>query len=297
MPYTCPPEHLHGRTLHCYKTHACRCEPCRAKASRVERERKTAIAEGRYHGGKRSVARSIAHISLLARAGMTYKQIADRAGVNPQTIHRIMTGRTMVVVGATERAILATRLHVERPAYAQVDSTGTRRRLGALVTLGYTEAELSRMLGKAEKWVSKALRGRSVLEQSRRDVVDLFERLSMTPAPETREAKFARAWAKKNGYASPLAWDNIDDPNETPKTDAASEDDIEAALRGERPKLTPEGRREAVAILNERRWSAARIGAHLGCSGDTVRRIRKELGLPIYLANGTHYKDGTLAAA
>jgi DNA-directed RNA polymerase specialized sigma24 family protein len=291
-PRTCPPEHLHGRTLHCYKTHSCRCESCRAKASRAERERKKAIADGRYLGGLKSAARSIVHIELLNRGGMSYRQIAARAGVNPKTLHRLMTGKA--VVGSTERAILAVRLHVERPPLAQVDSTGTRRRLEALMTLGYTATELSIRLGKSADWVSSVLRRFMVHEQSRLDVRELFEVLSMTPAPATREAKFARTWARNRGYAPPLAWDDIDDPDEEPKIDGAPTDDIESALRGDRPDLTPAGRREVITVLNERRWSGRQIAAHIGCNVKTVERIRAELGLPIYLSSTP--KNGRIAA-
>lgn len=92
-----------------------------------------------------------------------------------------------------------------------VDATGTRRRIHALMALGWPSREIAARCG----WTT----GEAVLEVSRRNWVQtktaetiarVYDHLSMTLGPS--DATRRRAIAK--GWAPPLAWDCIDtDPH------------------------------------------------------------------------------------
>jgi len=108
----------------------------------------------------------------------------------------------------------------------RIDSTGTARRMRALVALGWGTGKLARELGVS------TCRARQLLAQTSptaelataRRVADLYDRLSMTtPTPTSQHDKAgitqARNTARRKGWAAPLAWDEaaIDDPDAQPQ--------------------------------------------------------------------------------
>lgn len=110
---------------------------------------------------------------------------------------------------------------VQRPAL------GTTRRLQALAALGWTQVQLGARLGVSDARVGHLTEGRSAkLHPATADAVArLYDEISMTvPADhdgprslgQTRVHARARANAERRGYFPPLAWDDIDDPNERP---------------------------------------------------------------------------------
>lgn len=210
VPFVCPPDHTHGRTVSCYKTHGCRCQPCRAICARKELERNRAKRDGRYAGGARHPERAARHIESLMREGMTMAHIAERSGIAYRTVGEILA-RKRPILGATERAVLQTRLYLAPAPQSNVNSLGTRRRLQALMAIGYTLQDLSLRLGKNRSWASKCLTEYVEVEEATRlDVARLYDELSMTPAPDTVIARRSIARAKKFGYVKPLGWDDID---------------------------------------------------------------------------------------
>lgn len=303
--FVCPPDHLHGRTVTCYKTHRCRCQPCRDRCARVEREKYAKKKAGTYRPMVTG-ARAAAWVLYLEREGMTQKAICARAGVSDVTVRRLVNGIGEKILASTERAILAVKPVPCAQAGGRVDATGTRRRLGALMMLGYTGVELSARLGKSRGVVCNYLHQTMVIESTRDAVIELYDELSMTIPPETVERRKAKTWAEKAGHVPPLCWDEdtIDDPGAEPdiesiakvRLDRIDSDVIRSAIEGEKPEMSPLERREAVRTLVEYRWSSKRVAAHIGCAARTVDRIRKKLALPAHLVNDTHYKDGTLAA-
>lgn len=97
-----------------------------------------------------------------------------------------------------------------------VDGTGTRRRLQALVAIGHSFASLDRELGRKRTYAHYlANTDGEVYRSTALAVASLYERLCMTPAPGWRGERQRRI-AAGNGYAPPLAWDDIDDPAERP---------------------------------------------------------------------------------
>lgn len=105
-----------------------------------------------------------------------------------------------------------------------IDVTGTRRRLQALVALGWTYRAIGERAGISLSGVHKAINRYTVI---RREVAAkyaaVYDELSMTLPPmdtrqQKRDANYARTVARKNGYLPPLVWDDatIDDPDAKP---------------------------------------------------------------------------------
>lgn len=141
---------------------------------------------------------------------------------------------------------------------------GVQRRLQALVTLGYTWERLDNELGEISRQSEKWAMGRMtyVFPSTHAKVHDLYERLSMTRAPETtpaekRAASRSRNRASRLGWLPPMAWVDIDDPDEDPR--AATHDGrpdpvvIDRILAGDwRLPANPAERREVIA-----RWTGS----------------------------------------
>lgn len=92
---------------------------------------------------------------------------------------------------------------------------GTRRRIQALARIGWTITEQSRRIGLTSQALHYSISDdRTTVSRRRHEqVIALFELLSMTPGPSQVTAH--RAAAK--GWAPPLAWDDIDSPDERAK--------------------------------------------------------------------------------
>lgn len=98
-----------------------------------------------------------------------------------------------------------------------VPTLGVRRRVQALACLGYSTADLSRMLGKHRTYIRKVTLTDQVQRETFEIIAALYERLSMTPRPDDEQAKRNRSRAARAGWAPPLAWDDIDNPDEQPE--------------------------------------------------------------------------------
>lgn len=86
-----------------------------------------------------------------------------------------------------------------------VSSLGAQRRLRALQAMGWPLL----MLGRHLHHVFENDRIRRVTHEQ---VVRLYEEYCMRPGPDER----IRLMARNRGYPPPLAWDDIDDPDEDP---------------------------------------------------------------------------------
>lgn len=114
-----------------------------------------------------------------------------------------------------------------------VDVTGTVRRIRALQAMGWRYVDLDRALGRAPShggatWSHNLMHQQRIHVANAQLVAALYERLSMTPGP----SDVARRRALRKGYHPPLAWNDIDDPNERPRrgTDHRRKDDVDHAV-------------------------------------------------------------------
>lgn len=88
-----------------------------------------------------------------------------------------------------------------------VDPTGARRRIEALMALGWSGNDLADMLGWSHRNnVNRIRKCKYIERKTHKAISDLYDRLCMTPgsSPTTRSRSLAA------GYAPPLAWDDID---------------------------------------------------------------------------------------
>lgn len=154
------------------------------------------------------------------------------------------------------------RLYLARTDTLAVPNIGTRRRIQALMAIGWSQSRISREAGYDRSHVSLILMRGGALQQRTVDrIAEVYERLSMTlppmtTGPEKVAATRARNLAAERGWAPPLAWNDIDDPGEEPVMgrdiwDESSIDDavIDRVLAGgKRPrKLTRAEAGEIVA--------------------------------------------------
>lgn len=170
------------------------------------------------------------HVLGLRAGGTSILRIATQAGVAPSRISYLLYGCGEKPMPAKIRRRFADALLKVTPEPRLVSSLGVHRRLTALIALGYSQGCIGGRLGVTQTRVWQLIHHRSAhVEQETHDRVDsLYESLSMTSPPvstgrEKGTATRARRVAAANGWAPPLAWDNIDDPKESPTGFAGAE--------------------------------------------------------------------------
>lgn len=167
------------------------------------------------------------------------------------------------------------RKYMLRVSDLYVPSIGTTRRIRALQAIGWRLGDIDQALGHGDGWNNYAhnlTRQDRIHASTAAKVAAVYERLSMTPGPSGR----TRAIAKNRRWAPPLAWNNIDDPNEKPtgiatvKAARRPHDEldptvVERLLEGQKvPQTTHAERKEAM-----RRWLAM---------GNSERSLCRALG-------------------
>lgn len=117
-----------------------------------------------------------------------------------------------------------TKLYLLRTDSLKVSPVGTVRRIQALMALGWSQAEISKALGKTHTYAGKLMRQDTdeILRSTAEHVARVFDRMCMTTPDRStpfRAAMVARSirHARAMGYAPPLAYDNIDNPDERPQ--------------------------------------------------------------------------------
>jgi transcriptional regulator with XRE-family HTH domain len=112
-----------------------------------------------------------------------------------------------------------------------IPAIGTRRRVRALKAMGHSGAEIGARLGITYQAVNKIEHGSSdqIRVATAKKVRRVYEELCMTIPTGYHRTRIRNASARM-GYAPPLAWNNIDDPNEVPRNWQRSTDDWIAEL-------------------------------------------------------------------
>ncbi|WP_030487293.1 helix-turn-helix domain-containing protein [Micromonospora chokoriensis] len=233
------------------------CPACRARDAWYNRQRRRQLSAGTWQP-LTPTGPVAAHIESLLTAGWTLRQIAEKAGVDQGAISDIRRGRRARGVTAL---MAATLLGVTGPAPEgwTVPSVGTRRRLRALGAIGYTRPHLARLLGVSTWVINQWLESERVLTTTRDRVKAVFDEYCLIPGP----SEAARRRAKYFGSPPPLAWDDIDDPNEQPNLgDTKRSDDYDETTVGQ---------------ACEGRLTYAQIAMHRPDLIETVRRLAKTL--------------------
>lgn len=268
-------DHTHG-TRTAYVIDKCRCADCREATRIYEADRRAKANAHRWNPERPATdlvdaqpARE--HLQALMAAGMGLKTIISRGRIASGSVTAIIYGKwrdnpghpdhrppRRRITADLERRILAVTLDLADGR--SIDGTGTRRRLQALVAIGWSQTRLARQLGIAMPNFTGLIHGRDPRVQvaTARKVADLYDRLWSTPptaAHRWERGGIARAKnvARQHGWAPPMAWDDdtIDDPEATP--------DLGEGARG--------------IAVDDIEW--------LADSGDGVDQIARRLGVQV----------------
>lgn len=263
------------RTLYCVKQFGCQRPECRARANEYTRSRYRKVGYGTWQPYvEAQPVRD--HVAALREAGASTTAIAAAAGVSTATLGRILYGHSGQRPDAKMRresaaALLAVQAENCRIADgSRVDATGTRRRIQALVAMGWSFTALSPEIGIHSRPLGDMARGKWISAGSARKVKAAYKRLIQI-TPEQRGVKpQARALAKRvaarEGWVLPGAWDDIDDPDATPEV----AEPTPSPGRKRHGSADP----DRVLRLTEEGLSAAEIALQLGVHKRTVTRAR-----------------------
>lgn len=234
--------HRHGTWL-AYVVDRCRCRACLDADGDYEREARERKILARWNPTLPDTLSDLVdaqpardHLRALMASGMGPKTIAAKHQLGHGSLSAILYGNhpsnpghpehrppRRRITRDLERRILAVR--VDLADGARLDGTGTRRRLQALVAIGWSQTRLAREIGWTITNFNSLIHGRhdQVHAATAKTVADLYNRLwNTTPAAANRYQAAgitrARNVAAQYGWAPPMAWDDdtIDNPDAIP---------------------------------------------------------------------------------
>ena len=207
-------------TAACYSRHGCRCTPCRTVCNRAKKRNRNNIdclvdAE--------PIRR---HVKTLMAIGVTQSAIANNAQVSQSHITYLLGTMKRCHPDVARRILSVTG---KTPGRSMVDATGTRRRLQALMVIGWPLSWLSARLGKSDASAHHWLCREQVLGTTATLVESLYDELWNTPpVPVSQGQRMAVSrtlhLAKRNRWHPAAAWDDdrgahgIDNPAAKPHT-------------------------------------------------------------------------------
>ncbi|GBF17408.1 hypothetical protein Br6_04814 [Rhodococcus sp. Br-6] len=169
-----------------------------------------------------------AHVLELLDRQMSALAVAAAAGVSVFAVRTLFSGRSRSSAPSKRmhREVAEKLLAVPVPPPGavvdavldgqQVDVTGTRRRLQALIAIGHNQIDLDDRLGWPRGTVNHVVSGRRRMVTARRhrEASALFAQLQLVQGPSSR----ARTAALQHRWASPFQWEEetIDDPDARP---------------------------------------------------------------------------------
>lgn len=239
-------------------------------------------------------ARPVAnHIAACIELGMSRNAIARTAGVSESTVRRIESMPDASVREGVAHRILGV------PAQRPVTAQGVVRRLRALAAMGWSNAVIATESGLNVDTIKAWRRGEfsdpSIVADR---VAAVYDALSMrTPKPVGRFERGAvsqvRARAARNHWPSPLAWDDIDDPDALPDLGDDAPPDVDLVLvdrviNGTSSETTAADRDAIIPRLAATGMGDAEIAALCRVSDRTVLRTRQRLGVPSLYAAVTY---------
>lgn len=271
-------QHVHG-TRAAYVKDRCRCPDCTAANTAASRTADRQRAYGRWQPLV-PAAPVHEHLVALRASGIGVERIATLANISVSHVRELAgprRGDRRIRPCTATRILRITVDAAEGAPRSQVDATGTRRRLQALIAIGWSLEALATDLARRPSSLRRNLTSSSVTVRTSRDVATLYERLLLTPPPQgTSEervaADIARAHAIANNWQPPLAWDDIDlDPSphaigKEPPPDGVDAIAVERALAGDGvvyDDLTPTEQQTVVALLSARGRSIRDIATQL----------------------------------
>lgn len=264
----------HHNTLTCVKEYGCKRPECVARCQAYHRNRHRKMGYGTWQPlVDAEPARR--HINQLRDLGHSIPGIEKAAQVSPATLSRIIYDGTNKRVRRLRPEVAARILVIPLvappvKAHTIVDATGTRRRVQALVAMGWPLNALGPQLGIHPRRLSDLIRSDRVLASTAQRIARAY-RTVQTRDPRNhgvpdRSIAMARNLAAREGWRGPLDWDDIDAPDSRPESWGRSR-----AKRGSRRVAVD---RTTVAQLTAAGRTAQQIADELGCHKRTVVRAR-----------------------
>lgn len=233
-PHGTAARYCHGPDINDQPGKGCRCRPCRdaqTERLRAYRRRKALERWGAAEPVMVDADPVRAHVRALMEAGIGWEHVAQLAGVTASSVSRLLYGNASSAEPPSRRMYRATANKLLAVSYdtpladgSRLDATGTRRRLQALVAVGYPGSELMRRIGKLPINWSYLLKRERVTAATARAVAALYDELWDQPPPEATDRQRAIATAARNrararGWPPPMAWNDgsIDHPAAQPE--------------------------------------------------------------------------------
>jgi hypothetical protein len=277
-----------------YVKDRCRCPACTAANSAASRNRRRRALFGHQSSSTLVDATPVReHIAQLRAAGLGYDRLSRLAGTSARHLRDIACTTPTPTHKAPIRRIrtqLAEALLTIDPATATYlrDARGTRRRLTALVALGWPLPHIAALLGRRPDSLARTLTANQVTAATAAATAKLYDDLAEEPPSHTPTTLAAKRYAQDRGWVPPLAWDDIDtdaaphDAVADPTTDTdqqyLDEIAIEAATAGRLSwrQLTDAEAAEAVRRLAAHGRSTRSIANQLRASRTVIRHYITE---------------------
>jgi hypothetical protein len=163
------------------------------------------------------------HVQALVQLGWSCGTLADLTHneLSIHTFHNLNNSKYRTIERRTAATVIQIPHTLNVPTWlndtSEVPPLGATRRIQALTALGWTRDQLQQQIapGVSLNHVARGLYD-SMHAHRWHAIDELYQRLCMTPGPSTIGATRAAA----RGYHPPLAWDDIDCPDETPRNHA-----------------------------------------------------------------------------
>lgn len=271
-----------------YRLDACRCYRCGFARSLYDEDRAKQITAGTWQPFV-DAEPVRAHVKALMAAGIGRRRIAALAGCTDNRITELVKGKRGRMPQKRIRPALADKLLTictnDHASGANVDATGTHRRIQALACCGWTLTGQAAQVGMTVSNYAALLDRPQVLRATADKVQALYGKLSMLPAPAGYGCTRVRNLAKAQGWFPPLAWDDetIDDPAACPvlvppvegSDPGADEWAIQRVAAGYSTAagLDTATRRELARRLSFNGWAQKRIGDLLAVSTQRISQL------------------------
>lgn len=165
------------------------------------------------------------HARTLMAAGVSIAVIARHAGLRTGALSNVLyttNGHPPASRIREQKAMAILAVEASAVVTGRVDATGTRRRIQALMAIGWPQVHIARHIPCHPLYVWSLARQDIVLARTAHRVAGAYDHLwNRDPVahgvPATR-AIYVRHLAERNGWVPPAAWDDdlIDDPAAEP---------------------------------------------------------------------------------
>lgn len=218
-----------------------------------------------------------AHLQALRRAGFALRDLTSLTGLPSRDLGVVLRSTTVYVSEDVARRIMSVQFQPTGDHRRKTPGVGARRRIQALVALGFPRHDLAARLRRSPAVLNDLPEDGLITRRLWFEISALYDELSMTasaPDPDVRD------WARiEMGWAPPLAWDDdeIDDPRARPHQPKSvlGVDDvaIKRCLDGDRSiELAPDEVQVVLALSERQKWPRRRLAAVLGTSEEAAAR-------------------------